>query len=195
MARWAHKRQEATGQQFHTVYYSIGILIALPLIATIITGFPMHWDYPSLQGFNFKGGLSLIPELVSLTLALSLYTASFIAEIVRAGIMAVSHGQTEASYALGLKAGPTLRFVVIPQALRVIIPPLTSQYLNLTKNSSLAAAIAYPDMVLVFAGTVLMQTGQAVEVLSITMGVYLTISLLISAFMNWYNNKMALVER
>jgi len=195
MARWAHKRQADTGQQFHTVYASIGILIGLPFIAAALTGFPMTWEYPTLQGFNYKDGFSLIPELVSLSLALSLYTATFIAEIVRAGIMAVSKGQTEAAYAVGLKPGPTLRLVVIPQALRVIIPPLTSQYLNLTKNSSLAAAIAYPDLVLVFAGTVLMQTGQAVEVIAITMGVYLTISLLISAFMNWYNNKMALVER
>ena len=195
MARWAHKRQADTGQQFHTVYVSIGIIIGLPFIAAVLTGFPMTWEYPTLQGFNYKDGLSLIPELVSLSLALSLYTATFIAEIVRAGITAVSHGQTEAAYAVGLRPGPTLRLVVIPQALRVIIPPLTSQYLNLTKNSSLAAAIAYPDLVLVFAGTVLMQTGQAVEVIAITMGVYLTISLLISAFMNWYNNKMALVER
>ncbi len=195
VARWAHKRQEATGQQFHTVYVSLGILVGLPLLAAILTGFPMTWEYPELKGFNFKGGLTLIPEFVSLVLALALYTASFIAEIVRAGIMAVSHGQTEASYALGLKPGPTLRLVIIPQALRVIIPPLTSQFLNLTKNSSLAAAIAYPDLVLVFAGTVLMQTGQAVEVIAITMAVYLTISLLISAFMNWYNKKMALVER
>jgi general L-amino acid transport system permease protein len=130
-----------------------------------------------------------------LALALSTYTASFIAEIVRAGILAVSHGQTEAAYSVGLRPGPTLRLVVIPQALRVIIPPLTSQYLNLMKNSSLAAAIAYPDIVLVFAGTVLMQTGQAVEIIAITMAVYLTLSLLISAFMNWYNKKMALVER
>lgn len=195
MARWARKRQEVTGQQFHTFYASLGLLFGLPLIAAVLTGFPMTWDYPTLRGFNYAGGLSLIPELVSLSLALSLYTATFIAEIVRAGIMAVSHGQTEASYAMGLKPGQTLRLVVIPQALRVIIPPLTSQYLNLTKNSSLAAAIAYPDLVLVFAGTVLMQTGQAVEVIAITMGVYLTISLLISAFMNWYNKKMALVER
>ncbi len=195
MARWARKRQEATGQLFHTVYASIGLLIILPLLAGIITGFPMSWSYPELKGFNFKGGIRIIPELMSLTLALSIYTATFIAEIVRSGIMAVSHGQTEAAYALGLRPGPTLRLVVIPQALRVIIPPLTSQYLNLTKNSSLAAAIAYPDLVLVFGGIVLNQTGQAVEVLSITMGVYLTISLLISAFMNWYNKKMALVER
>ena len=195
IARWAHKRQIATGQQFHTVYVSLGLLISLPLIAAAIMGFPLSWEYPELTGFNFTGGLVLIPELVALVLALSLYTATFIAEIVRAGIMAVSQGQTEAAYALGIRPGITLRLVVIPQALRVIIPPLTSQYLNLTKNSSLAAAIAYPDIVLVFAGTILMQTGQAVEVIAITMGVYLTISLLISAFMNWYNKKMALVER
>ena len=137
----------------------------------------------------------IIPEFVALTFALSTYTAAFIAEIVRAGIMAVSHGQTEASYALGIRPAPTLRLVIIPQALRVIIPPLTSQYLNLTKNSSLAAAIAYPDIVLIFAGTVLMQTGQAVEIIAITMAVYLTISLVISMIMNWYNKKMALVER
>ncbi len=137
----------------------------------------------------------LIPEFVALLLALSTYTASYIAEIVRAGIMAVSHAQTEAAFSVGLRPGPTLRLVIIPQALRVIIPPLTSQYLNLTKNSSLAAAIAYPDIVLVFAGTVLMQTGQAVEIIAITMAVYLTLSLLISAFMNWYNRMMALVEK
>jgi general L-amino acid transport system permease protein len=147
-----------------------------------------------LKGFNFTGGFVIIPELVALSLALSLYTASFIAEIVRAGILAINRGQTEAAYALGLKTGPTLRLVIIPQALRVIIPPLTNQYLNLTKNSSLAAAIAYPDLVLVFAGTILMQTGQAVEIIAITMGVYLAISLIISAFMNWYNKKIALVE-
>ena len=139
--------------------------------------------------------MTMNPEFVALVAALSTYTAAFIAEIVRAGILAVSHGQTEAAHALGLKPGPTLRLVIIPQALRVIIPPLTSQFLNLTKNSSLAAAIAYPDIVLVFAGTVLMQTGQAVEIIAITMAVYLTISLVISALMNWFNKSMALVER
>jgi general L-amino acid transport system permease protein len=195
LVRWARKRQEETGKQFHTFYASVAILIGLPFIAAVVTGFPLSWDYPVLKGFNFQGGMVLIPEFVSLLLALSIYTAAFIAEIVRAGILAVSHGQTEAAYAVGLRPGPTLRLVIIPQALRVIIPPLTSQYLNLTKNSSLAAAIAYPDLVLVFAGTVLMQTGQAVEIIGITMAVYLTISLLISAFMNWYNKKMALVER
>ncbi len=195
VARWARKRQDETGEQFHTVYVSLGILAGLPLVAAIITGFPLSWDYPALKGFNFKGGLEMIPEFVGLLIALVMYTASYIAEIVRAGIMAVSHGQTEAAYSVGLKPGPTLRLVIIPQALRVIIPPLTSQYLNLTKNSSLAAAIAYPDLVLVFAGTALMQTGQAVEIIGMTMAVYLTLSLLISGFMNWYNQKMALVER
>jgi len=195
IARWAHQRQERTGQQFHTVYVSLALLIGLPLLAAALAGFPLSWSFPELQGFNFRGGVGLIPEFVALMLALSMYTAAFIAEIVRAGILAVSHGQTEAAYAVGLRPGPTLRLVIIPQASRVIIPPLTSQYLNLTKNSSLAAAIAYPDLVLVFAGTALMQTGQAVEIMGITMGIYLLISLLISAFMNWYNQKMALVER
>ena len=195
IARWAKRRREATGQPFHTVMVSVGILIGLPLLAGFLTGFPMSWDYPVLKGFNFRGGMTLIPELVALVVALSIYTAAFIAEVVRSGIQAVTHGQTEAAGSLGLRPGQTLRLVVIPQALRVIIPPLTNQYLNLTKNSSLAAAIAYPDLVLVFAGTALMQTGQAVEIIAITMAVYLTISLVISAVMNWYNKKMALVER
>jgi general L-amino acid transport system permease protein len=165
------------------------------LLALLVTGFPISWDYSELKGFNFKGGMVVIPEFASLALALSIYTAAFIAEIVRAGITSVSKGQSEAAHALGVRNGPTLRLVIIPQALRVIIPPLTSQYLNLTKNSSLATAIAYPDMVSVFAGTSLNQVGQAVEVLAITMAVYLTLSLSISSFMNWYNAKMALVER
>jgi general L-amino acid transport system permease protein len=195
MARWARKRQEQTGQQFHTVYVSVGILVGLPLLAMIATGFPLSWELPVLKGFNFVGGTVIIPEFLALWLALSVYTASFIAEIVRAGIQAVDHGQTEASHALGLRAGPTLRLVILPQALRVIIPPLSSQYLNLTKNSSLATAIAYPELVSVFTGTILNQTGQAVEIISITMAVYLSISLGISMLMNWYNAKMALVER
>lgn len=195
VARWARKRQEATGEQFPSFWTGVGVIVGLPLLAAMATGFPLSWDTPELRGFNFVGGMVLIPEFVSLVVALSTYTAAFIAEIVRAGIMAVSHGQTEAALALGLRRGPTLRLVIVPQALRVIIPPLTSQFLNLTKNSSLAAAIAYPDIVLVFAGTVLMQTGQAVEIIVITMSVYLVLSLLISGFMNWYNQKMALVER
>ncbi len=195
IARWAKRRREETGRQFHTAYASFGILIGLPTLAGWVTGLPLSWDYPVLKGFNFQGGLTLIPELVALVIALTLYTASFIAEVVRSGIQAVSHGQTEAARSLGLRHGPSLRLVIIPQALRLIIPPLTSQYLNLTKNSSLAAAIAYPDLVLVFAGTALLQTGQAVEIIAMTMAVYLTISLVISALMNWYNEKTALVER
>ncbi len=195
LVRWARRRRELTGQPFHTVYVSLAILVLVPLGAAAAAGFPLSWDYPVLKGFNFRGGMVMIPEFVALLMALSVYTAAFIAEIVRAGIMAVSYGQTEAAYSVGLKPEFTLRLIVIPQALRVIIPPLTSQYLNLTKNSSLAAAIAYPDIVLVFAGTALMQTGQAVEIIAITMAVYLTICLVISGVMNWYNKKMALVER
>ena len=148
-----------------------------------------------LTGFNFRGGWVVIPELVALSVALSIYTAAFIAEIVRSGIQAVSHGQTEAARSLGLRPGPTLRLVILPQAMRVIIPPLTSQYLNLVKNSSLAAAIGYPDLVSVFAGTALNQTGQAIETIAITMSVYLAISLAISILMNIYNKRIALVER
>ncbi|MES9967177.1 MAG: ABC transporter permease subunit, partial [Sedimenticola sp.] len=195
IARWAHRRQEATGQQFHTVYVSLALLIGLPLLAFLAMGMPLSWDYPALKGFNFKGGLVIIPELAALLLALSIYTGAFIAEAVRSGILAVSHGQTEAAYALGLRPSITLRLVIIPQAMRVIIPQLTSQYLNLTKNSSLATAIGYPDLVAVFAGTTLNQTGQAVEVIAMTMAVYLTISLTISMFMNWYNKRKQLVER
>lgn len=195
MLRWSHKRQDATGQQFPNFWASIGLIVGLPILAYLVSGLPISLEYSTKGTFNLTGGLQVIPEFVALLLALSFYTASFIAEIVRAGILAVSHGQTEASHALGLRNGPTLRLVVIPQALRVIIPPLTSQYLNLTKNSSLAVAIAYPDLVSVFAGTVLNQTGQAVEILLMTMGVYLTLSLVTSMFMNWYNAKMALTER
>ncbi len=195
LVKWARRRQEATGEQFPSFWASLGLIVGLPLVVFYVLGAPLQWEYPVLKGFNFRGGTQLIPEFVALVVALSVYTASFIAEIVRAGILAVSHGQTEAAYSLGLKRSQTLRLIVVPQALRVIIPPLTSQYLNLMKNSSLAAAIAYPDLVLVFAGTVLMQTGQAVEVIAMTMAVYLTLSLTISLFMNWYNRRKALVER
>jgi general L-amino acid transport system permease protein len=195
LVRWAHERQDRTGEQFPAYSSSAGLIIGLPLLVLLIMGTPMHFEYPELTGFNFTGGAVMSPEFVSLLLALCMYTATFIGEIVRAGIQAVSHGQTEAAYSVGLRRGPTLRLIIIPQALRVIIPPLTSQYLNLTKNSSLAAAIAYPDLVLVFAGTTLMQTGQAVEIIAMTMAVYLLLSLLISTLMNWYNKKMALVER
>ena len=194
LTRWARKRQMATGQPFPSVWASIGLIIGLPLLAFLVTGMPVTFDYPKLGTFNLTGGAQIKPEFLSLMLALSFYTASFIAETVRGGIMAVSKGQTEASMALGISSGVTMRKIVIPQALRLIIPPLSSQYLNLTKNSSLAIAIGYPDLVAV-GGTVLNQTGQAVEVVAIWMVIYLSISLMTSAFMNWFNAKMALVER
>jgi general L-amino acid transport system permease protein len=194
VSRWARKRQERTGEQFHSFWTGLGLIIGLPLIAFLLAGLPVSFEYPELKGFNFVGGTTVLPELISLLLALSIYTASFIAEIVRAGIMAVSHGQSEAAHALGLRAQPTLRLVVIPQALRVIIPPLTSQYLNLTKNSSLAVAIAYPDLV-AMGGVVMNQSGRAVEIVIIWMIVYLALSLLTSLLMNWYNARVRLVER
>jgi general L-amino acid transport system permease protein len=164
-------------------------------VTFVALGAPVTFEHPEMGRFRLEGGLTLVPEFVALLAGLTIYTAAFIGEVVRAGILAVSHGQVEAAYALGLHRTQTLRLVVIPQALRVIIPPLTSQYLNLTKNSSLAVAIGYPDLVAVFAGTVLNQTGQAVECILITMAVYGTLSLSISAFMNWYNRHIALVER
>jgi general L-amino acid transport system permease protein len=195
IATWAKRRQMATGQLFPTFLVGLGILIGLPLVVFLFTGAPLSFEYPELTGFNFVGGLQIKPEFMALLLGLVLYTATYIGEIVRAGILAVAHGQTEAAHALGFRPGFTLRLIVIPQALRVIIPPLTSQYLNLTKNSSLAVAVGYPDLVSVFSGTVLNQTGQAVEVIFITMMVYLAISLATSAFMNWFNRRVALVER
>ncbi len=193
--RWARKRQDATGQLFPAIRVGIAMVVLIPAVVFLALGSPMSWDVPELRGFNFRGGISVIPELGALLLALTIYTAAFIAEIVRSGIQAVSHGQTEAASALGLKRGTTLRLVIIPQAMRVIVPPLTSQYLNLTKNSSLAVAIGYPDLVSVFMGTTLNQTGQAVEIVAITMLVYLTISLVISFLMNIYNKAMSLKER
>jgi general L-amino acid transport system permease protein len=192
---WAKNKQRLTGQQTPVFRIGLGLIVVLPMIVYLVLGMPISAEYPELKGFNFKGGISIIPELAALTLALSIYTASFIAEIVRSGINAVSHGQTEAAMSLGLPRAKTLKLVVIPQAMRIIIPPLTSQYLNLTKNSSLAMAIGYPDLVSVFAGTTLNQVGQAIEVIAMTMGVYLTLSLLTSALMNLYNRKVALVER
>ncbi|HAS6494340.1 TPA: ABC transporter permease subunit [Vibrio parahaemolyticus] len=192
---WARNKQRLTGQQTPMGRIGLGLLVGLPLLVYFVYGMPISLEYPELKGFNFKGGISIIPELAALLLALSVYTAAFIAEIVRSGINAVSHGQTEAAMSLGLPRAKTLKLVVIPQALRIIIPPLTSQYLNLTKNSSLAMAIGYPDLVSVFAGTTLNQTGQAIEIIAMTMGVYLTLSLLTSALMNLYNRKVALVER
>ncbi len=187
---WAKRRQNRTGQRFPAFYVSSALIIGTFFASLAATGFPVSFEYPELKGFNFKGGIKLIPELVALTFALAMYTASFIAEVVRGGIMAVSKGQTEAAKSVGLKQNLVLRLIIIPQALRVIVPPLTNQYLNLTKNSSLAAAIAYPDLVLVFAGTALMQTGQAIEIIGMVMGVYLFLSLLTSIIMNLFNRIM-----
>lgn len=193
--RWAKKRQDETGKQFKMFRVGFGLTVGLPLLVFFVLGSPLSWDIPKLQGFNFKGGMTIIPELTALLTALSVYTGAFIAEVVRSGILSVNTGQTEAASALGLHKTKVLKLVVIPQALRVIIPQLTSQYLNLVKNSSLATAIGYPDLVAVFAGTTLNQTGQAIEIIAMTMGVYLFISLTISAFMNWYNKRIMLVER
>ncbi|QRG05326.1 amino acid ABC transporter permease [Xanthobacter dioxanivorans] len=192
---WAKKRREATGKPFPVFWTGLALVILLPLAASAAAGFPVTVEKPELRGFNFVGGLRVIPEFVSLLLALSIYTGGFIAEIVRSGIMAVSKGQTEAAHSLGLRTGPTLRLVVIPQAMRVIVPPLTSQYLNLTKNSSLGVAVGYPDLFAVFAGSTLNQTGQAIEIIAVTMAVYLTISIVTSTIMGWYNKRVALVER
>ncbi len=192
---WAAARQVKTGKQFPMLYTGIGLIFLLPLLVYFILGQPMDFEPAEMSRFALKGGVTIIPEFVALLLALVIYTAAFIAEIVRAGIQAVSHGQTEAASALGIKPNHRMRLVIVPQAMRVIVPPLTSQFLNLTKNSSLATAIAYPDLFSVFAGTTLNQTGQAVEIMAMTLAVYLTLSLLTSAFMNWYNSRIKLVER
>ena len=193
--RWAKKVQDSTGKIYPVFSISISILIGLPFLTFFISGTPMSWETPVLKGFNFKGGASIKPEYIALTLALAYYTACFIAEIVRGGILAISKGQTEAAHGLGLRPNRTLQLIVIPQALRVIIPPLCSQYLNLTKNSSLAIAIGYMDVVATIGGITLMQTGKEMETMIIILLTYLFISLVISAFMNWSNRKMALVER
>jgi general L-amino acid transport system permease protein len=194
LARWAKARQMATGQRFPVLWTSLGLLIGLPVIAFFVMGRPVQFDYPTLGRFNLSGGYVILPELVALILGLVFYTASYIAEIVRAGILGVTKGQKEAAAAMGLSKGQVLRLVVVPQAMRIIIPPLTSNYLNITKNSSLGGAIGYPDLAQV-AGTINNQTGQAIETILMLMAVYLTISLLTSAFMNWFNTRMALVER
>lgn len=192
---WARWRHTQTGRQMPILLPSLGVIVGIPLLAFLLMGMPLSFDPPVQGRFNLTGGIALLPELIALLVGLALYTSAFIAEIVRAGIMGVATGQREAAAALGLKPGQILWLVVFPQAMRIIIPPLTNQYLNLTKNSSLAVAIGYPDLVSVFAGTVLNQTNQAVEVILITMSVYLVLSLLTSLFMNWFNQRMALVER
>jgi len=193
--RYAAKVQEQTGKQYPVFSICTGLIVLLPLIVYFLAGAPMSFDVPELKGFNFRGGLTVRPEFMALWFALSVYTAAFIAEIVRAGIQSVSHGQTEASYALGIKPNITMRLVILPQALRVIVPPLISQYLNLTKNSSLAIAVGYMDIVATIGGITLNQTGRALEAMSIVLGLYLFFSLSISSVMNWYNKRVALVER
>ena len=192
---WARRVQARTGNRPKAGLLSTGMIIGLPLIVFFISGSPLSFDVPVQGRFNASGGMTLPPEFVSLVIGLTTYTAAFIAENVRAGIVAISKGQTEAAQALGLSHGQTIRLVIMPQALRVIVPLLNSEYLSLTKNSSLGVSIGYPDLVNVFTGTVLNQTGQAVEMVSVTMLVYLTLSLLTSAFMNWFNRRVALVER
>ena len=193
--RWSHQRQEKTGQALPNFKIGVGLLIILPLITWFASGQPVSWNSPELKGFNFQGGFSVIPELIALLLGLTFYTASYIAENVRSGIEAINKGQTEAAGALGLHTGQTMRLVIVPQAMRVAIPPLATNYMNLIKNSSLATAIGYPELVNVFMGTTLNQTGQAIEIIAMTMAVYLTMNLIVSLFMNWFNKRMALVER
>ena len=192
---WAKRRQMRTGRQFPLFWAGLALVAGPSLVALVAMGFPIRFESPELRGFNFVGGVRLLPEFIALLVALTTYTAAFIAEVVRAGVLAVPRGQTEAAFALGLRRGLALRLIVVPQALRVIVPPLTNQYLNLTKNSSLAVAVGYPDLFAVFAGTALHQTGQAIEIIAITMAVYLAISLITSALMNWYNARIQVAER
>ena len=194
LAHWARRRQEQTGRIFPVARTSAALLLALPALALLLSGAPIALDMPELRGFNFVGGLTLSPEFAALLAGLIIYTSAFVAEVVRSGIQSVGKGQWEAAQALGLPRSRMMRLVILPQALRVIVPPMTSQYLNLTKNSSLAVAIGYPDIVSVV-NTTLNQTGQAIEGILIIMAAYLTVSLSISIFMNWYNNRIALVER
>ncbi len=193
--RWAKKTQEATGKIYPVFTIGVAAILGLPLIVFFIAGMPLSFVLPEMGTFNISGNLVLKPEFTALWFALSVYTSAFIAEIVRSGIQSVSHGQTEAAFALGVKPNWTMRLIIIPQALRVIVPPLTSQYLNLTKNSSLAIAIGYMDIVATLGGITLNQTGKEMECMMIVLLIYLTISLIISAFMNWYNRRIALVER
>ncbi len=192
---WANKRKEHTGLDFAVVPWGLGMFVLFPILGYFLGGATLVFSFPELMGFNFKGGKTLSPEFLALTFALTIYTATFIAEAVRSGIEAVSHGQKEAATSLGLSNYQSLKLVVLPQAIRIAIPPIINQYLNLTKNSSLATAVGYPEIVTVFAGTSLNQVGQAIEIISITMLVYLCISLVVSAVLNWFNHKMKIKER
>jgi general L-amino acid transport system permease protein len=192
---WANRRKESTGEDFVVFPFAIGMFILFPIVAYFIGGSNLNFSFPELMGFNFKGGKTLSPEFLALTFALSIYTATFIAEAVRSGIEAVSHGQKEAAASMGFSPYQSLKLVVLPQAIRIAIPPIINQYLNLIKNSSLATAVGYPEIVTVFAGTSLNQVGQAIEIISMTMLVYLIISLVVSALLNWFNHKMKIQER
>jgi len=195
VARWARRRKERTGQDAPVLAIGVLLILVVPALAIAWASLATRWDVPVLRGFNYRGGFVVIPEFVALLAALVTYTAGFIAEIVRGGIQAVPHGQIEAAAALGLRPRRILTLVTIPQALRVMIPPLTNQYLNVLKNSSFGAAIAYPDVVSLFMGSALNNTGQAIEIIAMTLAVYLVIGLAVSAFMNWYNARIALVTR
>lgn len=194
-SRWAKKRQIETGEQRPVALINLGILVAVPLVALLLSGFPFLWDFPALKGFNFRGGITVIPELMALVIALTVYTGAFIAEAVRAGVQAVPHGQTEAARSLGLKESRIMKLIVVPQAMRVIVPLLNSEYQSLVKNSTLATAIGYPDLFTVFVGTSLNQTGQAIEIVFMTMSVYFVINMSISFVMNRFNASVALSER
>ncbi len=192
--RWAKRRQDVTGQPFPTIKAAIALMVGLPAVVWLLGGAPHHMSWPALKGFNFEGGVVIQPEFTSLLVGLVLYTSAFVAEIVRSGILALNKGQTEAALAIGLSRGQVMRLVLLPQALRIIVPPMTSQYLNITKNSSLAIAIGFPDLV-ASVNVTINQTGQAIENILIIMAAYLSVSLSISAFMNWYNKRIALTER
>ncbi len=192
---WANKRKVITGQDFLVYPFAIGMFIIFPILAYFMGGAHLNFSFPELMGFNFKGGKTLSPEFLALTFALTIYTATFIAEAVRSGIEAVSHGQKEAAASMGFSPYQSLKLVILPQAIRIAIPPIINQYLNLIKNSSLATAVGYPEIVTVFAGTSLNQVGQAIEIISMTMLVYLVISLIVSALLNWFNHKMKIQER
>jgi len=195
LSKWAIKRHNVTGEEFPLIPVSLAILILAPVLVYFISGQPVSAEYPVLKGFNFKGGLTVIPEFLALAFALSIYTATYIAEAVRAGISSIPNGQTEAAESLGLRGTVTMRKVILPQALRVIIPPVVNQYLNMVKNSSLATAIGYPELVTLFSGTTLNQVGQAIEIILMTMAVYLTFSIAISILLNWVNKKMEIKGR
>lgn len=195
LRRFAKKQQEKSGKQLPVLAISLAILIGLPLLAVLVMGVPFHWDFPVLKGFNYRGGITIIPELIALALALSIYTGAFIAEAVRAGVQSVPHGQTEAARSIGMNEKQIMKLIIVPQAMRVISPLLNSEYQSLVKNSTLATAIGYPDLFTVFVGSTLNQTGQAIEIVFMTMAVYFIINMFISVFMNLFDKKVSLITK